>query len=602
MRKRAVTPLKKRAVMSGQTASKAPTWDLSVLYTGLDDPRIEEDQQEADDAVLAFESKYQQSQAWLEQPSELAEALREYEALSTLRAAHASYYAFYRKDLAISDKGAEALQALLTERATRRSNKLLFFALRIGKISEDRQDIVLKSAELAPYRYFLIQLFENAKYDLSEPEERILSLKADVSYGRWIQATENILNSKIVRWRGEELPLPKAEATYAHLPTKARRALYASVREVYGSVADVAESELNAIYTNKKIDDELRGYQAPYEATVRSYQNDLAAVRTLVETVSKHQDIAHRFYKIKTRLLKERKLTYADRAAEVGSVGATFSFEQAASVARGVFYGLKPLYGEIFDQLIQNRQVDVLPRRGKTGGAYCSSGITTPTFVLLNHTNSFESLKTLGHEMGHAVHAERAKLQPPLYQGHSTSTAETASTFFEYATMRRVIEQLPVSKRVIALHNILQDDIATIFRQIAFFRFEERLHAAVRRDGYVPKQRIAELMNEEMAAYLGPSVTLVPEDGNFFVTISHIRRFFYVYSYAYGQLVSKALHRSLERDPNFIESVDQFLTAGESKSPEDIFGEIGIDTRSPRVFEEGLASIAADVDRLEQLT
>lgn len=577
------------------------TWDLTKLYKGLDDPQIEKDQQLADEVVEDFVQKYAEAKDWLEKPAALAKALTDYEKLIMVPGSNASYYAYYRKDLNTEDKAAEALAARLDDRGTKRGNKLLFFGLRLGKVPVKKQAEFLVASELKPFRYFLSELFENAKFTLTEPEEKILSLKSDVSHSRWVQATSNILDKQTVKWGRDELPLPKAEMSYNTLPTVKRRKLYGLVRDVYERVSDVAESELNAVYTNKKINDELRGYKTPYEATIRGYQNDEKSVMALVEAVTKHQDIAQRFYKIKAKLLKERKLSYADRAAEVGRVKGAFQFAKAKGFVHQVFADLDPLFGTTYAKLVNARQVDVYPKKGKTGGAYCSSGSTTPTLVLLNHTDSFDSVKTLGHEMGHAVHAERSKTQRPMYQGHTISVAETASTFFEYATMHRLIEQLPKSQQVIALHNMIQDDVATVFRQIAFFRFEQKLHEAVRTDGYVPKEKIAALMNEEMAAYLGPAFKLDPKDGYFFVTIGHIRRFFYVYSYAYGQLISKALHVELKKDKNFIKKVDQFLTAGESMSPEDIFGSIGLDTRSPKLFEDGLASIAEDVQKLEKL-
>lgn len=577
------------------------TWDLEKLYKGLDDPQIERDQELADAEVENFVQKYADATDWLEQPKALALALTDYEKLILVPGSNASYYAYYRKDLNTEDKAAEALAARLDDRGTKRGNKLLFFGLRLGKVAQKKQNEFLAAPELKPYRYYLTQLFDNARFELSEPEEKILSLKSDVSHGRWIQATSNILDKQTVKWGQEEMPLPKAEMSYNTLPTGKRRKLYGLVRDVYERVSDVAESELNAIYTNKKINDELRGYKTPYEATIRSYQNDEQAVLALVDAVTKHQDIAQRFYKVKAKLLKERRLEYADRSAEVGRVKGDFSFKEARTFVGSVFRDLDPMFGDVYERLVSSRQVDVYPQKGKTGGAYCSSGPTTPTLVLLNHTDSFDSVKTLGHEMGHALHAERSKTQRPMYQGHTISVAETASTFFEYATMHRLVDTLPQSQQVIALHNMIQDDIATVFRQIAFFRFEQKLHDAVRKDGYVPKDKIASLMNEEMAAYLGPAFKLDPKDGYFFVTIGHIRRFFYVYSYAYGQLISKALHKELKKDKGFIKKVDQFLTAGESMSPEDIFGSLGLDTRSPKLFEDGLASIAEDVQKLEKL-
>ncbi len=576
-------------------------WDLSVFYKGLDDPRIERDQKSADKAVAAFAKKYRKDKRHLKNAKALALALKDFEKLIELPDSHAMYYASYRKALDVEDKAAEALLAKLGERGTKRGNQALFFALELGKIPKALQKKFLAAKELAPYRYWLTQLFENAKYDLSEPEEKILSLKSDVSHGRWVQATENILNKESVPFEGRQLPLPEAEGKYATLPIAKRRALYKGVRSVYERTADIAESELNAVYTDKKIDDELRGMKEPYEATIRGYQNDVKSVLALVEAVNRSTAIAHRFYSVKKKLLGLDTLTYADRSAPIGKIKAKIPFEKATSTVRAVFADLSPEYASIFDRLLASGQVDVFPKKGKTGGAFCSSGVGQPTFVLLNQVDDSHSLRTLAHEMGHAVHAERAKTQRPLYQGHPISTAETASTFFETAALHRLIEGLPEEDRLVALHDAVQDDIATVFRQIAFFNFERELHKTVRADGYVPKERIAALMNEAMAAYLGKAFTLLPEDGYFFVTVSHVRNFFYVYSYAYGQLISKALHRKLAKDARYIEKVDGFLSAGESKSPYDIFKACGIDTKKPAVFLEGLKAIEADVAELEKL-
>ena len=577
-------------------------WDLTLLYDSLDDPRIERDQKQADKAVATFAKKYQKDKSHLKNPVALAEALADYEKLILLPASRAGYYTAYRKELNVEDKPAEALAAKLDDRATKRGNLLLFFALELGKLSKPLQKKFLSAPALQAYTYWLKGLFDTAKYDLSEPEEKILSLLGGVAYDRWVQATENVLNKKTVMHAGKALPLPEAEALVQTLPTAKRRALYGSIRSVYESVGDVAESEINAVYTSKKIQDELRGFKTPWEATILGYQNDPKSIMAMVDAVAQKSSIAHRFYEVKRKLLKEETLTYADRAAHVGEIQTKVPFEKAVQIVRETFGDMDPHYADIFDRLLANGQVDVRPKKGKSGGAFCSSGVMTPTYILLNHIDNFESLKTLAHEMGHAIHAERAKIQRPLYQGHPISTAETASTFFETAALHRVIDLLPSEERIIALHDTVQDNVATIFRQVACFRFEQALHAEIRHDGHVPKERIAALMNEHMSAYLGPAVSLVPEDGYFFVHWSHIRRFFYVYSYAYGQLISKALTHELEKDARFIKKVDGFLSAGESRSPYSIFRSCGLDTKKPDIFLEGLKAIEKDVATLERLT
>ena len=293
-------------------------WDLSLLYKNLEDPHIERDQKQADAVIAAFAKKYQKTKKYLKNPSALAEALSDYEKLIELPASRAGYYVSFRKELDVEDKAAEALGAKLDERGTKRGNKILFFILELGKIPKTTQKKFLAAPILKPYHYWLKQIFENAKYNLSEPEEKILSLLGSVSYDRWLQSTENILNKKTVEYDGKIISLPEAQAMVQNFPTVARRALHSAIRAIYEDMGDIAESEINAVYTSKKIQDELRGFKMPYEATIRAYENDLKSILALVDVVTKNESIAHRFYEVKRKLLKEEKLTYADRAAHIG--------------------------------------------------------------------------------------------------------------------------------------------------------------------------------------------------------------------------------------------------------------------------------------------
>jgi oligoendopeptidase F len=299
-------------------------------------------------------------------------------------------------------------------------------------------------------------------------------------------------------------------------------------------------------------------------------------------------------------MLKLKSITYADRNAQVGKINKKITFAEAAKIVSDTFAKLHPRYADIFERLLANGQVDVYPKLGKSGGAYCSHMVDQPTLVLLNHVDNAHSLLTLAHEMGHAIHSEQSKGQRPMYEGYSTVTAETASTFFERAAFEALVATLSKKEQVIALHDRLQDDISTVFRQIACFNFEAEMHTEIRTKGLLTKEQLAALMNKHMGAYLGPAVTLAPEDGYFFVAWSHLRRFFYVYSYAYGQLVSRALWERVQKDKKFIDKVDGFLKAGGSASPEEIFAECGLDLYKPQVFLVGLKGIEKDVAELER--
>jgi oligoendopeptidase F len=300
--------------------------------------------------------------------------------------------------------------------------------------------------------------------------------------------------------------------------------------------------------------------------------------------------------------LKEKKLSVSDRSVKIGEIKKKFDYETSVKVVGDVFEKVGPVYKNIFDKIVNNSQVDVYPKKGKTGGAYCSGGYEVPTIILLNHTDDLRSLETLAHEMGHAVHTEIAKGQPVLYQDYSYSTAEVASTFFEQVTLSEIEDQFTNEEKIILLHNKIMGDISTIFRQIACFNFELELHNRIRAEGQLSKEDMAKLLRKHLESYLGEAFNVTDDDGYYFVSWSHIRRFFYVYTYAYGQLISRALFENWKKDKKYAEKIEKFLSLGGSMTPEEIFKKVGINVKDPKFFESGLKSIEKDIEKLEKLT
>ncbi len=398
------------------------------------------------------------------------------------------------------------------------------------------------------------------------------------------------------------MPLPEAVGKIADLPLGSRRELHALVMRELEKLSDTAESEINAVVTDKKINDELRGYDAPYDATILGYQNDRKSVLSLVSAVTRNFHISRRFYALKARLLKLPHLKYADRSAGIGKNVGRIEFKEAVKILRDVFGSLHPQYLSILEDFLKNGQIHVYPKVAKTGGAYSTGNINAPTFVLLNYTNTMDQVMTFAHEMGHAIHTELSKSQAAMYREYSTATAEVASTLFESLVFDALFEKLSKKEKTLALHKKINDDIHTIFRQIACFNFENELHATIRRKGGMSKEEIRALLNKHMSAYLGPTVHMDEIDGNMFVNWSHIRRFFYVYSYAFGQLISKILHQKYRQDKSYMEKIKELLSAGGSGSPENIFKSIGVDVTRTDFWEKGLKSIERDIEKLEKLT
>jgi oligoendopeptidase F len=577
-------------------------WNLGLLYKSAADPKIEADIKAYENAIESFEKKYKNKAGYQTDENKLGKALADYERLSGMsEGSRAIRYFHFRKDINGADQEAESEINKLTERLTKAGNKIVFFELALGKIDKKHQKLFLKSDALGHFRYMLERIFIMASHNLTEAEEKIMGLKSMPSRMLWTQGQQKLLGAQTVVFKGRAIPLPEAQNMITNLPTKDRRKLADDISKALKGISHFAESEMNAVILDKKINDELRGFAEPYSATILGYQNDEKSIINFINTVTKHFYISHAFYDLKAQLLKSPKLEYADRAAKAGDIKIKLTFDDAVRIYKKALSKLDQKYVTIFDRYLENGQIDVYPKKGKKGGAYCASDIGVPTFVMLNHVNTLDSLKTLAHEMGHAFHAEFSKSQPVIYQGHTISVAEVASTLFENFAFDEVFETLSEKEKIIALHDRLNDSISTIFRQVACFNYELEMHKAVRERGSLSKEEMAALHNKHMKAYLGPRFTMKEDDGYLFVSWPHLRYFFYVYSYAYGEIISKALYLKYKEDSSYMKQIERFLYAGGSKSPENIFKAIGIDTSKPEFFVDGLKAIEGDIKKLKKL-
>lgn len=577
-------------------------WDLVTLfYKSEKDPRIEADMKATEAGYQAFAKKYAKKD-FCSNAGSLAALLKEYHNLAHLPGEKAVYYYHYRHILNANDHVAEQQLTLLSDRLTKLGNLVLFVPLAIGKIPKATQKTFLKDHALAPYCYALERIFLEAKHTLTEAEEKIMNLKSQTARGLWIAGTDKILNRKTVTYKGKKLPLNEAIEKTSSIAPKERPALWRVVTSELKHWAEVAENEMNAIVLDKKINDELRGYTKPYEGKVQSYENDLASVEALVAAMSKEGfALSQKFYKLKAAHHGVTTLPYASKYDPIGAEPA-IPFAHAVEICRDVFYSTKKEYGEIFDGMLTSGQIDVYPKPNRSGGAFMSSATDLPTVVFLNHVNQFKSLETLAHEMGHAIHSTRAKVgQPHWYEGYSTTTTETASTFFEHLIFDAVYKGADTATKRTLLHDRITRDIATIQRQIAFFNFEVELHNRIHTEGGLTKEQMAKLMQKHLQSYLGPAVEVTEEDGYSFVYVGHFRSMFYVYTYAYGQLMSTLMHQKYVVDPSYIERVDQFFQAGGSNTVENIFRSIGIDAHKTETFTNALASLKANISEFGRL-
>lgn len=592
------TPITNRPPLTGiQT-----TWDLKRLYYKNEhDPRIEADIVVTEKAYTSFARTWR-TKPFAKDVTLLAAALHDYETLCGMpEASRPGRYFGFRSSLDANDKVAEKQLALLSRRLRKAGDLILFFGLTLGTVPVATQKQYLREPSLAHYHYYLERLFMGATHHLSEAEEKIINLKGRQSYGMWTDMTEKIISNRAVRYKGKEIKLPEALEVVNDIPSNEKPVLWNKILDEMEQISEVAEHEFNAIITDVRTEDELRGYKKPYSATALNYEDTEKSIESLVEAVSTEGfSLSKKFYKLKAAYHGVPMLDYSQKYDTIAK-DVVIPFTDAVEICRDVFYSVKNEYGEIFDHMLTKGQIDVYPKPGKRGGAFMSEAVGHPTHVFLNHLNNFKSLETLAHEMGHAIHAERGKHHTPLYQGHSITTAETASTLFENLVFDAVFAAARPQEQVVLLHDRIARDISTIERQIAFFNAELEIHETIQQAGAMSSTELRDVMQNHLKAYLGPAVSVTPRDGYSYVYIPHLRFGFYVYTYAFGLLMSTTMANRYKADRSYIKHIDTFLCAADSDNVAHIFKSIGIDTTKTDTFTEALKNHEEDIKAFEKL-
>ena len=443
---------------------------------------------------------------------------------------------------------------------------------------------------------------------LSEESEKIMSLKNTTSYEKWYSMLQSFLIKEERIILGEDGKEKKASySEIGNLMSSQQKLVRDRAAEAHNGIiaklVEIAEVELNALLENKKSDDVIRHFSRPDASRHLSDDIETPVVDALVKAVSGRFDIPQRYYKLKARLLGLPKLEYHERHVPYGKIDLKYTFEESIGFINKVFSKLDPEFAQLANDMAVKGQIDVYPTAGKTTGGFCVYWlITHPTYILLNSTDRLEDLLTLAHEFGHALNNEFIKKkQHALNYGTSTATAEVASTFMEDFVLDHLKSQSDEEFQLALMMKRLNDDMNSIFRQVAGYQFEKELHAEFRNKGYLSKEDIGAIFHENMFAYLGDGVKRSPGSQNWWTAWHHIRYYFYVYSYASGLLISKYLQKQVRQDSRFIEKVKEFLSSGLSDYPKNIFARLGVDITESSFWEAGLGEIEKLLDETEAL-
>lgn len=589
--------------------TKQTTWDFSPLFISDNDSAISQSREAAIQAVNKFVKKWHKRTDYLENIIVLKTVLDEYEKLFRNLGTDDKEGYYYQLRFAQNqlDPVIKGQLTQATNTSLKLHNQLQFFELNLARVSPKLQKQFIQSSELIEYKHFLERIFAQAKHLLSEPEEKILTLKSQTSYANWVRMTEGFLSNEELEvldenGKKQNKNISELLGLMNNQKKKVRDASGQAFNQLMQKYSDVAEVEMNSVLANKQTDDLLRNFAKPEDSRILSDDYDNQIVETLIQSVSSHFAISAKYYQLKAKLMGQTELEYHERNVEYGTIKTNFSYQDSVDLVFKVFSNLDAEFGEIFINFVEKGQIDVYPKKGKSSGAFCAYGlITYPTYILLNHNNLLNDCLTIAHESGHGINDELMKKQNSLNFGTPLSIAEVSSTFMEDFCLEEILTKATDEEKLSIMMTKLNSDISTIFRQIACFTFERELHQRFRETGYVSKDEIGKLFQKHMASYMGKYVEQSPGSENWWVYWHHIRNYFYNYSYANGLLISKALQNLVRADRANISKVKKMLSTGLSESPKEMFKSIGIDVVSREFWETGIKEISGLLSQTEKL-
>ena len=586
------------------TGAEAIEWDLSDLFDGPDDPRIEAELADGLAAAQAFRERYHGKLGELS-AAELNDAVAELERIKAA-STRVETYARLRQAADASDQARGALAQKVRERNTRIETELLFFDLEWAALDDAAAERVLADPALERYASVLRSERRYKPYRLTEPEERISAEKAVTGVSAWDRLFDELLSDLRVSLDDEDLALDEALARLSRLTDQdARGRVAEAVTETLRPGLRTRGYVLNTILNERSIEDRLRGYDTWISS--RNLANEIPdeAAQSLVDAIVARYDIPQRFYALKARLLGLPRLKDFDRFAPLQEVEGTVAWDDAREVVLDAFSGFSPLAGEIVGNFFERSWIDAALRPGKAHGAFCATVVPdVHPYVLMNYAGERRSVLTLAHELGHGLHGSLAQELGLLNSLTPLTLAETASVFGEALTFERLKEREDDPRAQLdLLVGRIDDAVSTVFRQIALNRFEHAIHTARRDEGELPVERIAELWAAEQSRMFGDSVEVTDGYRSWWSYIPHfIGVPGYVYAYAFGYLFSLAIYRRyLDEGDSLVEPYLDLLRAGGSAPPAELASRLGFDVTDAGFWSAGLDAIGVLVDEAEQL-
>ena len=496
--------------------------------------------------------------------------------------------------VALSDAAAFLEPEILTLEATRLEEwleeyePLRFYRRYLGEIMRRKPHVLSRELE---------SVLAKAKELGNSPQQIFMAFNnADIDFGT------------IQNEAGEETALTNGRYTsfMESENREVRRAAFQRLYQVYGKHKNMLAATFEANLKQARFFSSMRQYPSPLEEALDGGNIPAAVYTELIRAVHEKLPAMYRYVRLRKRLLGTEELHMYDVYTPlVKGAEKKYSFEDAKTLVKEGLAVLGEDYGKILEEGFQNRWIDVYENRGKRSGAYSWGAYGTHPYVLLNFSGNLNSVFTLAHEMGHAIHSYYSDhAQPYIYAGYRIFVAEVASTVNEFLLISDLIRKADSRREKAYLVNYLLEQFrGTLYRQTMFAEFEKMAHERLAEEGSLSAGTLCSMYGELNRQYFGPDMVQDPEIALEWARIPHFYTPFYVYQYATGFSAAIAIGRKiLKGEKDSVEHYKEFLRGGCSMDPIDLLKLCGVDMTEKKTVEEALEVFESCVRELEELT
>ena len=589
----------------GKDLGNLPEWDLSDLYPATDSPKLARDmawlEKECTDFAASFEGKLGGLDA-----AGLLAAVQQYEKIDIV-AGRIMSFAGLRYYQSTTDSDRAKFMADCQDKITNFTTPLVFYGLEFNRLEDAHlSGLIAANADLARYKPVFDRMRAMKPHQLSDELEKFLHDQSSVGSAAWNRLFDETMAGLEFTVDGETLSLESTLNLLTEHDRSKREAATHALAEVFRDNIKTFSRVHNTLAKEKEIEDRWRNMPTPQTGRHLSNHVEAEVVEALRNAVvDAYPRLSHRYYALKAKWLGLERMQTWDRNAPLPmESGKTVGWDEATETVMSAYADFDPKMAEIAKPFFTDGWIDAAVKPGKAPGAFAHPTVTpVHPYVMLNYLGKPRDVMTLAHELGHGVHQVLAAEQGELLSSTPLTLAETASVFGEMLTFRKMLEGAQTQQeRKVLLANKVEDMINTVVRQIAFYDFECKLHAA-RAEGELTPDDINALWMSVQAQSLGPVFDFADGYETFWAYIPHfVHSPFYVYAYAFGDGLVNALYAVYEEgDPDFREKYFDMLRAGGSKHHKELLAPFGLDASDPKFWDKGLSMISGMIDELEAM-